>query len=104
MRATTTTPCTPRPTPIPSNDGGFIVHVAIADVAHYVRPGTRARPRGAAARQLGLLPRPRRADAARAHLQRPVLAARGRGAPLPRRAHGVRPARQQEAATPSCAA
>ena len=33
-----------------------------------------ARPRGAAARQLGLLPRPRRADAARADLQRPVLA------------------------------
>jgi ribonuclease R len=25
----------------PKNSGGFIVHVAIADVAHYVRPGTR---------------------------------------------------------------
>jgi ribonuclease R len=25
----------------PENAGGFIVHVAIADVAHYVRPGTR---------------------------------------------------------------
>ncbi len=25
----------------PSNSGGFVVHVAIADVAHYVRPGTR---------------------------------------------------------------
>jgi ribonuclease R len=25
----------------PRNKGGFIVHVAIADVAHYVRPGTR---------------------------------------------------------------
>ncbi len=25
----------------PANPGGFIVHVAIADVAHYVRPGTR---------------------------------------------------------------
>jgi ribonuclease R len=25
----------------PRNSGGFIVHVAIADVAHYVRPGTR---------------------------------------------------------------
>ena len=34
-------PCTPRPTRIRSNDGGFIVHVAIADVAHYVRPGAR---------------------------------------------------------------
>ncbi len=34
----------------PGNKGGFIVHVAIADVAHYVRPGTRldkeARRRG----------------------------------------------------------
>ena len=25
----------------PSNQGGFVVHVAIADVAHYVRPGSR---------------------------------------------------------------
>ncbi len=25
----------------PANEGGFVVHVAIADVAHYVRPGTR---------------------------------------------------------------
>jgi ribonuclease R len=25
----------------PANAGGFVVHVAIADVAHYVRPGTR---------------------------------------------------------------
>ena len=40
-RATTTTRCTPRPTTIPQNGGGWIVHVAIADVAHYVRPGTR---------------------------------------------------------------
>ncbi len=66
-------------------------------------PGHPARPRGAAARQLGLLPRPRRADAAGAHLQRPVLAARRRGAPLPRRAHGVRPARATRRATRSCA-
>jgi ribonuclease R len=29
------------PDPDPANPGGFIVHVAIADVAHYVRPGTR---------------------------------------------------------------
>ena len=34
----------------------------------------RARPRGLSARQLGLFPRPRRADAARAHLQRALLA------------------------------
>ncbi len=79
-----------------ANRGGWIVHVAIADVAHYVRARHAARPRGAAARQLGLLPRPRRADAARAHIQRPVLAEGARGARLPRRAHGVRPARQQE--------
>ncbi len=37
-----------------------------------------ARPRGAEARQFGLFPRPRRADAARAHLQRSLLAARRR--------------------------
>ncbi len=29
------------PDPDPSNRGGFVVTVAIADVAHYVRPGTR---------------------------------------------------------------
>jgi len=29
------------PDPDPANPGGFVVHVAIADVAHYVRPGTR---------------------------------------------------------------
>ena len=28
------------PDPDPANSGGWIVHVAIADVAHYVRPGT----------------------------------------------------------------
>ena len=37
--------------------------------------GRRARPRGAAARQFGLFPGPGGADAARAHLERPVLAA-----------------------------
>jgi ribonuclease R len=40
-----------------------------------------ARPRGAGARQFGLFPRPRRADAARAHLQRSVLAAPGEDRP-----------------------
>ncbi len=79
----------------PANAGGWVVLVAIADVAHFVRPGTQARPRGAAARQLGLLPRPRRADAAGAHLQRPMLAARRREPRLPRRAHDLRPERQQ---------
>ena len=62
------------PDPDPANPGGFIVTVAIADVAPMCEPGG-ARPRGAGARQLGLFPRPRRADAARAHLQRPLLAA-----------------------------
>ena len=54
-----------------------------------------ARPRGAGARQFGLFPRPRRADAAGAHLQRSVLAAAARG---PRRAcgaHGDRRRRPQ---------
>ena len=55
-----------------------------------------SRPGGAAARQLGVLPGPGRADAARAHLQRSVLAEGGGGAPVPRRAHGLRQARQQE--------
>ena len=49
----------------------------------------RPRPRGAEARQLGLFPRPRRADAAGADLQRPLLASRGRGPPGPRRPHGL---------------
>ena len=54
-----------------------------------------ARPRGAGARQLGLFPRPRRADAARAHLQRSVLAAPERGPRRARRAHGDRRRRAQ---------
>ena len=48
MRATMTTRSGPSPTPIPRIAGGWVVIVAIADVAAYVRPGTRARPRGAA--------------------------------------------------------
>ena len=83
------------PDPDKSNAGGFIATVAIADVAWYVRPGSRARPRGAEARQLGLFPRPGRADAARAHLQRPLLAPRGRGPPGARRPHGLRRRRPQ---------
>ena len=79
----------------PGNDGGYIVTVAIADVAHYVRPGSQARSRSAPARQLGLFPRPRRADAAGTHFQRSVLAARRRGARVHGGAHGVRPPRRQ---------
>ena len=50
-------------------------------------PARRSTARRSDARQLGLFPRPRRADAAGADLQRSLLAARGRGPPLPRRAH-----------------
>ena len=55
----------------------------------------RARSRSAGARQLGLFPRPRRADAARAHLQRSLLAAPARGSRRARRPHGDRRRRAQ---------
>ena len=58
-------------------------------------PRLRARPRGAGAWQLNLLPRPRRADAAGAHLQRPVLAASRRGPRRARGPHGDRRRRPQ---------
>ena len=55
------------------------------------------------ARQLGLLPRPRRADAARADLQRPVLAAgSGRSGPASPRAW-CSTSTATRRATPSCA-
>ena len=73
---TTTTRSTRRRTTRPDNPGGFVVTVAIADVAHYVRAPFGARPRRAGARQFRLFPRPRRAHAARAHLERSLLAAR----------------------------
>ena len=60
----------------PANPGGVKVIVAIADVAAYVPSRHGARPRGAHSRQFGLFPRPRRADAARAHIERSLLAAR----------------------------
>ncbi len=62
----------------PKNAGGWIVWVAIADVAAYVRPGTGAGPRGPRQGQHHLLPRPRRADAARAAVERPVQPEGGR--------------------------
>ena len=49
----------------------------------------------ARARQLGLFPRPGRADAAGAHLQRPLLAAPARGPARARLAHGPRRRRAQ---------
>ena len=57
--------------------------------------GLGARPRSFGARQLGLLPRPRGADAARAHLQRSVLAAAARRSRRARGAHGDRRRRPQ---------
>ena len=54
-----------------------------------------ARPRSAGARQFGLFPRPRGADAAGAHLQRSVLAASARRPRRARRAHGDRRRRPQ---------
>ena len=65
----TTTPCSPGPTPIRRNPGGFIIDVAIADVAALCHARIGARPRGAGARQFGVFPRPRGPDAAGAHLQ-----------------------------------
>jgi ribonuclease R len=56
-----------------------------------------ARPRSIQARQLRLLPGPCRADAAGETLRRSLLAD-GNGPALPRRAYGIRPRRQQEAA------
>ena len=100
---TTTTRSTPSPDTDPANPGGFIVTVAIADVAHYVRPGSALDREALRPRQLGLFPRPRRADAAGAHLQRSVLAAAGRGSRRARRAHGDRRRRPQALATRSIA-
>ena len=57
--------------------------------------GLGARPRSADPRQFGLFPRSRRADAARAHLQRSLLAGAGPAARRARGAHGDRPRRPQ---------
>ena len=78
-----------------NNHGGFIVTVAIADVAALRDARLGARPRSAGARQFGLFPRPRGADAAGAHFQRSVLAAPARGSRRARRAHGDRRRRPQ---------
>jgi ribonuclease R len=49
----------------PKNPGGHVIWVAIADVAHYVRPGSALDREARKARQLHLFPRPGGADAAR---------------------------------------
>ena len=85
----------------PANPGGHVVWVAIADVAHLRPPRQRARPRGPPPRQLDLLPRPRRPDAARAALRRPLLADRRRRPPLHRRPPDARRRRPRSAATAS---
>ena len=96
---TTTTPSTPRRTTIPTT-GRLHRHGRHRRRRRLRAARLGARPRGAGARQLGLFPRPRRADAAGAHLQRPLLAARrARTAPGARRAHGDRRGRPQDAAT-----
>ena len=93
--ATTTTRSSPSADDDPANPGGHVVWVAIADVAALRPPGLRARPRGAAARQLDLFPRPGRADAARPAVGRSLLADRRRRPPLHRRPPRPRRRRQQ---------
>ena len=90
--------------PDPDHAGGFRLLVAIADVAHYVRPGSDAGPRRRYTRQQCLFPRPRRADAARGAVQRLVQPAPERGPRLPVRRNAHRPRRPQDRATGSAAA
>ena len=93
--ATTTTRSSPHPDDDPANPGGHVVWVAIADVAHYVRPGTaldrEARRRGNSTyfpdRVVPMLPGPA--------VGRPLLAGRRRRPALHRRAPGPRRRRPQ---------
>ncbi len=89
--------------PSPDNPDGVIVTVAIADVSWYVRPELAARPRSPEARQLGLFPRPRRADAAGADFQRPLLAEGRRRPPCACRSHGASRRKAARRAIPSIA-
>jgi ribonuclease R len=97
MRKTTTTRCTPRPTTIRQRRR-LRAHRRHRRCRRLCAARRRARPRGSGSRQFGLFPRPRRADAARAHLQRSVFAAPAGGSPGARRAHDHRRARPQAAA------
>ncbi len=98
-----TTRSMPSRTATAKNAGGHIVYRRHRRRRRLCAAGHRARPRGVPARQFGLFPRPRRADAARAHFERSLLAEGGRQPPCPRRAHGDRRRRPQEAATASTA-
>ena len=67
------------PDPDPAQPGRLRRHGRHRRRGRLCAAGLGARPRGAGARQLGLFPRPGRADAAGAHLERPLLAAPARG-------------------------
>ena len=67
---------------------GFRLIVAIADVSHYVRPGTALDAEARAARHVGVLPDPRAADAADRAVRSPVLAGAARRPPVLRGRHG----------------
>ena len=88
----------------PANPGGHVVLVAIADVAHYVTPGSALDNEALQARQSASISPTASCRCCRRTFRRSLLAEGRRGPALPGRAHGVRPERPQDAATNSCAA